>query len=278
MSRTLFIGDSHTCGYKVDSQRIPTYWSENNYAEIYSQVTNKKVAIYGFPGGCNRKYPTWVKSMLDYYNDIDEIFIQSTYWGRYLLGFKLDKKDWFIDSINPDHFLFGPNGGAAAERGIDPLIDKWTDIKNTDEYIELVEQNRDMEPLKPFKWDPYSPQHAFSPTKESYSYTKLWFENLTHLQYKEFCGDLMLIDTMCRDRNITWHLWNINDRVFIPENYQFYGTLKNCKRSPKSAQQFIQETHKINIEEHTTDNEHYTYDVHKTIATEYIPYLQGKEK
>ena len=71
MSRTIFLGDSHTCGYKVDSNRVPTYWSKNNYAEIYSQLNNKAVAIYGFPGGCNRKYPTWIRAMLDYYDDID---------------------------------------------------------------------------------------------------------------------------------------------------------------------------------------------------------------
>ena len=85
MSRTLFIGDSHAHGYYEVGNTISA-WQDNNYAEIYADENNKQVVIYSQPGGCNRKYPAWLKSMLDRYDDIDEVFIQSTYWNRFLLS------------------------------------------------------------------------------------------------------------------------------------------------------------------------------------------------
>jgi hypothetical protein len=84
LGRTLFIGDSHAHGYSEIGTTISA-WQEANYAEIYSNVNNKEVVVYSQPGGCNRKYPAWVKSMLDRYDDIDEVFVQSTYWNRFLL-------------------------------------------------------------------------------------------------------------------------------------------------------------------------------------------------
>ena len=47
MSRSLFIGDSHTCGYwSHPTERGPgsyTYWNDNNYSESYAKQNNKPV-------------------------------------------------------------------------------------------------------------------------------------------------------------------------------------------------------------------------------------------
>ena len=45
MGRTLFVGCSHTMGYREDAPKDqPNVWRDNNYAEIYSQINDKKVA------------------------------------------------------------------------------------------------------------------------------------------------------------------------------------------------------------------------------------------
>ena len=52
MARTLFIGDSHTCGYDtVQGQQGPAVfpWNANNYAEIYSEIHNKIAIVYAMP-------------------------------------------------------------------------------------------------------------------------------------------------------------------------------------------------------------------------------------
>ena len=60
MTRTLFIGDSHTCGYKtVPGKQGPgsySVWNENSYVEEYVKLHNKKAVVYSMPGANNRTY------------------------------------------------------------------------------------------------------------------------------------------------------------------------------------------------------------------------------
>ena len=63
MSKTIFIGCSHSHGYANTSRGLEG-WGENNYAELYADEYNKEVVIYSQPGASNRKYPSWVKLML----------------------------------------------------------------------------------------------------------------------------------------------------------------------------------------------------------------------
>ena len=76
MTRTLFLGDSHSHGYFEMGGKVNA-WESNNYAELYALENNKQTVMYSMPGGCNRKYPAWLRTMLDRYNDIDEVFVQS---------------------------------------------------------------------------------------------------------------------------------------------------------------------------------------------------------
>ena len=58
MGRTLFVGCSHTMGYREDAPKDqPNVWRDNNYAEIYSQINDKKVVITASAGVGNREYP-----------------------------------------------------------------------------------------------------------------------------------------------------------------------------------------------------------------------------
>jgi hypothetical protein len=66
MTKTLFLGDSHSHGYFEMGGKVHA-WESNNYAEIYARDNDKQTVIYSIPGGCNRKYPAWLKSMLDIY-------------------------------------------------------------------------------------------------------------------------------------------------------------------------------------------------------------------
>ena len=102
MAKTLFFGDSHAHGYWDDNGVIRA-WQDNNYAEIYAKHFKKETIIYSLPGGSNKKYPVWLKSMLNRYQDIDELFVQSTYWNRYLIG--ASRMLNIGDDIKIDHFL-----------------------------------------------------------------------------------------------------------------------------------------------------------------------------
>ena len=269
MSKTLFIGDSHAHGYYETNQGILA-WQENNYAEIYAKLNDKETVVYSQPGGCNRKYPAWVKSMLDRYNDIDEVFIQSTYWNRFLLSCSrnLDvgentNVDLYLDDSQPK----------------DDLVHRYTDHRVTENYIEMIDQVRkeNYEDFKGFAFDDMEVKPDWAPFHEKYIYTKLWHELVTPLQYKDYCLDLMAIDTMCSRRNIKWYQWSINNRVFVPDNIELYGTFETGKKASLSAEGFIQHTKAINIEsdQYRLDGEHYNTQIHEIIAKDYLDYIKN---
>jgi hypothetical protein len=280
MGRTLFLGDSHSSGFDVDrypdQSFLAKFWSKNNYAEIYSEIHNKPVVIYAIPGASNKKYPVWLRAMFDRYSDIDEVFIQSTYWSRCMIGVSKNLDNG--DGITASHFSSGPNPQPHAPTDT-PLIERWADNALAGNYIEMPITLRPN--LCPeYKGFDHSEIHSIMPKTmvESYAYTKLWHENVTHLQYRDYCGDLYIIDNICKDYGIQWHLWSINDRVEMPNNINFYGKIQNCIRSTTSAQKYIKDTHKIDIDKSTLDGEHYSYNVHEFIAKEYIPYIKDLDK
>ena len=79
MTRTLFIGDSHTCGYKTLPGKTGlgsfSVWNENSYVDEYVNIHNKEAVVYAMPGANNRTYTDWLGSMFKKYDDIDEVII-----------------------------------------------------------------------------------------------------------------------------------------------------------------------------------------------------------
>ena len=261
MTRSIFVGDSHTCGFDNT-----TLWNDNNYADIYSKINNKPVAIYAMPGCSNQKYVTFIKTLLDYYDNIDEIFIQFTYWTRYILATNTSQ-ELFISNFKTNHFSIGPDHCN--------LIDRWTD--NTDIETDALYTEYNMQVKK----EQYQPplERMMGGPEENYNfyYTNLWHNQLTHLKYRQVCGDLFIIDRLCEQRNIPWYLFSMNDRVFMPENFDYFGPLTNCKSDNKlNVEEWLSET--IDVEKYRIDEEHYNYDFHYEIANGYIPYLKEKNE
>jgi hypothetical protein len=269
MSKTLFIGDSHAHGYYEIDNTISA-WQDNNYAEIYAKHHNKQAIIYSQPGGCNRKYPAWVKSMLEKYDDIDEVFVQSTYWNRFLLS--CSKNLDVGENIKIDHYLDN-------DQPKDDLIHRYTDHRMTDDYIEMIDQVRqeNYEDFKGFSFNDMDVRADWAPFHEKYIYTKLWHELVTPLQFKDYCLDLLAIDTMCSRRNIKWYQWSINNRVFVPDNVYLYGEWLNGTKAKSSAEGYLKLLKGIDIEtdEHRLDGEHYTIDIHRLIALDYLDYVKN---
>jgi len=271
MSRTLFIGDSHTTGYYQSDAGLE-WWTDANYAEIWAKENDKEVVIYAQPGACNKKYPIWLRAMFDYYKDIDEVFIQSTYWNRYLLA--CSRKLDVGDGMKANHFSCGPNTPPATN---DKNIHRWTDERVSEDYVELVEQCRTelFEQFKGFEYNELGTTAEWGPFHEKYPYTKLWHESATHLQYREYCTDIYAIDNMCNDYGVDWYLWSMNDRVYMPDHLEFFGPLKRCHPVDISAQAWLIENENIDIETETTDGEHYPKSTHELIAKKFIPFVKN---
>ena len=266
MGRTLFLGDSHAAGYYFKDR--PHQW-EHNYGDSYSKLHNKEVIVYALPGATNKKYPIWLKSMLDRYDDIDEVFVQSTYWNRWLMG--ASKKLNYGDGTTSDMFL--------DDRYVCPNNDKikyYTDWRATDDFIEIPEQCRSeiFEKYKGITYDEDNITPDWAPFHEKYSYTRLYHEALTHLQYRDYNTDMFVINALCKERGIKWHLWTINERVYFPKYINLFGPLTECSNKNISAETFLKSNHNISIEDHQIDGEHYPLRVHDLIAEHYFTFLK----
>ena len=111
MARTLFIGDSHTCGYKTVPGKVGpgsySVWNDNSYVDEYVNLHNKKAVVYSMPGANNRTYADWLGSMFKKYDDIDEVIILMSSLNRFMLGFneklspKLISKLKFVTAFLP---------------------------------------------------------------------------------------------------------------------------------------------------------------------------------
>lgn len=284
MSRTLFVGCSHTSGYfyhdtdgwgeekeSAKTHRDGLYqWALNNYAEIYAKDNNQKTIIYAFPGAGNCKYPDWIRYCLNTYDDIDSIFVQSTYWNRYQISANL-RPD--LDStIDIDHYVFQAKS--------DELVTRYTDKEVALPFLEIMRQpnDNDYDNFSGHKFPGDGNFQFLEQLDKRYEYTKLWNELLTPLQTKNYHRDLVVIDTMCRDRGIPWYIWNMKDDCQLPPDLNLYGELKMCVRSPMSAEKYLLEKLNINMKEHKIDVEHHPILIHNLIAKHYIPWLKNLTK
>ena len=261
--RSIFVGDSHCCGYK--NSFPPRLWQDNNYAEIYSELNQKPVAVYAMQGACNQKYVTFIKTLLDHYDDdVDEIFIQFTYWTRYLLATNTSDKP-FVTEFETNHFVKGPDTYG--------LVDRWTDRQDIETDELHTEYNMH---VKSEHYEMFKGRKMGGPEEnERFHYTNLWHNQLTHLEYRQVCSDLFIIDRLCEQRNISWYLFRMNERVHMPDNFNYFGPLTNYKGGNKMH---VEKWFNEDVDKYKIDEEHYNYDFHYKIAKEYIPYLRGQNE
>lgn len=285
MSKTLFVGCSHTCGYFVSngshkecSSALSVsndihQWALNNYAEIYAKENNKEIIIYSMQGATNCKYVDWIGYCLKKY-DIDEIFVQSTYWNRYKIAASFSKEIDIQKEIPLGHFTYEKDLPRNNEQN--DLVTRLSDREESLEVAEIVRQPL-LEDYKSFKGHKFNKEGKYiyeTALTDNYSKTKLWNELATHIQHRNYVKDLLVIDNLCRFYNIPWHLFNMNINQYIPPNLDFYTPLTNCKRSPVSVQDFLEQTQGIDSKDYLIDVEHLNEEYHKLIAKHYIPFLK----
>ena len=81
---------------------------------------------------------------------------------------------------------------------------------------------------------------------------------------------------MLKEKDIKWYLWTINERVYMPNNTDYFVPL-SCVKAPMSVERYLKETENLDIEtdHYRIDGEHYIKEVHNKIATDYFGYLKG---
>lgn len=270
MTRALFIGDSHTCGYwSHPTNQGPgsyTFWNDNNYAEVYSEENNKPVAIYAMAGVNNRVYTDWMKSMFDMYNDIDEVFLCMAPFNRFTIGFdgKLD------DNVIPvNHFTNKMNSSNG-------IIDRYCDLTLKDEHLQFFNKfhSEDYESFPGIELDPQTGLKTPDIRKNTFAEIKLFFDMNSFLEKRDFLLNVFVWDRLCNENNAKLYLFNVTDRLRYPQTFEYYGDLKNTTLTRKSVETFMREKHIDHKKYLIEDKEHYNREYHTLIATKYLPWLK----
>ena len=271
MSRTLFIGDSHTCGYVAVPGKVGlgsySYWNDNNYGDIYSKENKKPVAVYAMAGVNNRVYTDWLKTMFERYSEIDEVFLCLSALNRFTIAYDPGALD---EPIAVDNFTVFDKSKST------DMVHLYADTTMMNERIQLFQ--------KPI-WDDYKAGPAFELTpekgliepdlrKNTFMQVKLFFDLNTYTEKRDFLNCVYTWDNICNDHGAKLYLFHFTERLKYPTNFEYYGKLKCTKISPKTVQGFFSARMIDHSKYLLPDNEHYDKTYHHLIATQFIPWLR----
>jgi len=270
MSRALFIGDSHTCGYDSIPGKVGpgsyTYWNDNNYGELYGSVTNKPVSIYAMAGVNNRVYTDWLKSMFERYSDIDEVYLCMAPFNRFVIAF-----DNLSDDVIPvDHFTVKIDSST-------DTVHRYCDETIVDDVLQLFNKPISTDYNKFPGIELSADQGLKSPNlrKHTYMQLKTFFDMNSFTEKREFLQSVYAWDNICTDNNAKLYLFNVTDRLKYPGNFEYYGKLKSTTVATKTVETFFTEKGVDHTQYYLADKEHYNKVYHQMIADEYIPWLKS---
>lgn len=271
MGRTLFIGDSHTCGYVAVPGKVGpgsySYWNDNSYGDIYSNENDKPVVIYAMAGVNNRVYTDWLKSMFEKYNDIDEVFLCMAAMNRFTIAFDPGLAD---EPVGVDNFTYFDKDASSE------LIHKYADLTVSNERIQLFNKPiyKDYNSFPDFEITPDKGLTEPDLRKNTYMEVKLFFELNTFLEKRDFLNCVYTWDNVCHDHGAKLYLFNFTERLKFPSNFEYYGKLKNTVIAPKTVQSFFSGRMVDHSKYLLPDDEHYNKNFHYMIAKQYIPWLK----
>lgn len=270
MSRALFLGDSHTCGYVTIPGKVGygsySMWNDNNYAECYANHFNKQSSVYALPGVCNRVYPDWLRTMLDKHPDTDEVFVLLASFNRFVLAFN---ETLSTEVLPADYFTL-------KQEKDNPLVDLYYDQIFKDDRFQLLNKPtyEDFGRMANISFDYQNGLMKPDLRKDTFMDVKVFFDLNTHLEQRDFFKDVLVMDRMCEDHGCKLYLFNMTDRVTFPKQFDFYTKLKSTVIAPLTIESFFKQKFIDHQRFYLDDKEHYNQAFHELIATKYIPWLK----
>jgi len=268
MKRTLFIGDSHTCGYDLSQEfRL---WHDNNYCESYYHIHNKPALVYACPGVPFRMYTEWLTTMFKRYSDIDQVFLCLAPFNRFILAGD-DPTD--IGCVPTDNFIVEQDPKNAP-------IQRFWDKATANDRMQLFQKTtyEDYEKIPACEFSDIDGLIEPDIRKNSFMEVKLFMELNTFLEKREYFNSIYTWDNICNDNGADLYIFNFRDRMRFPEYNNYYGKLKRTVFSPKTVEMYFKNKHIDHEKYFMPDNEHYTKDFHDMIAEQFIPWLEKQKK
>lgn len=270
MSRSLFIGDSHTCGYYSELGKTGpgsySYWNDNLYSERYGDIFEKPVVTYAMAGVNNRVYTDWLKSMFEKYNDIDEVFICLAPLNRFVLAYDQELRD---EALPVDHFTMMM---ADSPKGADRYVDHTV----SDGVVQLFNKPvyEDYSKFAGFELSAVEGLKSPDLRKNSFMQVKLFHDLNTYQEKRDFLNCVYTWDNICNDNNADLYIFQVADRGKYPSKIDYYGSLKRTVMSTKTVQSYFK-SKMIDHERYLIeDKEHYNREFHEMIAEKFLPWLK----
>ena len=271
MSRTLFIGDSHTVGYQTVAGKTGpgsySFWNSNNYCEIYQTLTNKPVVIYAQPGSTNTLYTTWLKNMFEKFDDITEVYICLAPLNRMVISFdpKLEN-----EAVPVNHFTIEHQERTESVR-------KFSDQAIAGETVQILTKptGNDYQNSLGLEFNPDKGLIKPDLRKDPWMNVKLYNECNTMIEKKEFLLNLYAWDNICADNNAKLYVFNFRSRGVWPSKTDYFGKMKVTKRAEKSVEDYLQSLNIQAKDYFLEDEEHFNIDYHTAVAEKYIPWLKS---
>lgn len=266
----LFLGDSHTCGYKsasIEKGADCSSWNDNNYAEFYALENNIPTKIYAMPGSCNSLYPDWLKTMFDMDPSINEVYVLLSSWNRFILAYNR----FLSKDVLPSNFFTKHYGNKHS------LVDIFYDVPHREDRLQLLNKPTSEDyVLSSLEFDDVEGLKNPDIRKDNFMQIKLFFDLNTHIEQRSFFKDLLVMDTMCTNQNCKLYLFHMTDRLVFPDDVNFYTQLKSTTLSTVSIETFFKKRFIDHKRFYLDDSEHYNEDYHKLIATKFIPWIKNK--
>lgn len=270
MNRTLFLGDSHTCGYKSFKDMSFTMWNNNNYATIYSDIYNKPSLIYAQPGSTFRVYTDRLYTMFDRFNDIDEVYLCLTPFNRFTLAWD----DLSMPSCIPvDFFTYDIDKK-------EDRIQRFQDETVKDNRLQLFQKTiyEDYDKMPHLSFSEEGGLKSPDIRKTPFMQIKTFFEFNTYLEKRDFFNALYSWDNICNDHGADLFIFNFMDRMIFPDYNEYYGKLKKTVVSSKTIESFFKEKGIDHSRFLIEDKEHYDENYHRLIAETFLPWLKQQKK
>lgn len=271
MSRTLFLGDSHSVGYQTVLGKVGpgsySFWNSNNYCEIYQRLSNKNVVIYAQPGATNVLYTTWLKSMFEKFNDIKEVFICLAPLNRMVISFDPKLQN---EAVPINHFMVEHQESTAHVR-------KFSDQAVSGDTVQILTKPTDEDYKKSLGLEFNNEKGLVVPNlrKDSWMNVKLYNECNTMLEKKEFLLNVYAWDNICSDHDAKLYIFNFRSRGIWPTKLDYFGKMKVTKRAEKSVEDYLQNLNIHAKDYFLEDNEHFNYNYHNHVVEKYIAWLRN---
>jgi hypothetical protein len=282
--RIAALGCSHTAGYNIKNapgDDVPLTqenwpfagrWQKNNWAEEYINSKNADGVIFARIGIGWYEYSEWLSFLFKKYNDIKEVIVQNTYWNRFR-----------VTAINPsDYEHMIPLEALYKHETTKGKIDCWTkhvEVRDSDnpnfrvidaphqirakDYVNTVNINITHHPR--FQW--------LEPNLRQITYMegKTWLEIMSLKSQREWLKEIYILQTLCKEYGAELKLFGLNKHTWIPDKMNDYFNFDSIQVAKDSVEEWFSQNKRIDIQKHTLDDEHYSQEIHKMIALEYLP-------